>query len=107
MVARLLLVQARDWRPWVLAAFWPILAVVPWIVLRYAYNIPGSDLFAGRRLNWTNLVPGLRSFGQAFDTGPYNLTFWLLLASLPFVRQSLWILPGLVIWQLAGLLGAI
>ena len=83
---------------------------MPWIVLRQVYGVPGSDLWTGT-LNWANLWPGLLSFGQAFDLGRYNLTFWLLLAAVALYRRvgldRRWlVVPGLVVWQLGGLLGA-
>jgi len=152
-VALLLLVRRpRAWAPAGAAA---ALTVLPWIAIRHIYELPGADLWTGS-VNWANLWPGIRSFAQAFDLGRYNLTFWLLAASLAAYRKlaqvrrgdraatapsgrgsvtafvstsapnraatkgsgcaasdelalgldRAWLLlPGLVLWQLAGLLG--
>ncbi len=104
------LVIARRTRAWVPVAAAAAVTVAPWWVLRRMYDVPGADLWTGR-LNWTNLSPGLASFGEAFNLGRYNLTFWLLAAALIAYRRAgldrRWlVLPGLVAWQLAGLLGA-
>ncbi len=112
MASRLAYRRVSDWRLWATAAGWPALAVVPWIVLRRVYNVPGSDLLGSGPLIWSNLGPGIRSIvGQAFHTGPYNLTFWLLAAGLLLFGRARagvtwWLAPGLVLWQWIGLLGA-
>lgn len=96
---------------WMLAAVWPVLAVVPWLVARRVYGVPGSDLFAGA-VAWRNFIPGVENIlRQAVKPNVYNLTFWLMAASpLLFRRAGLgnafWLLPGFVLWQLGGLLGA-
>jgi len=104
------LVVARQPRAWRVVAVTGAITVLPWIVLRHVYGVPGSDLWTGR-LNWANLWPGLLSFGQAFDWGRYNLTFWLLVGGVALYRRvgldHRWlVLPGLVLWQLGGLWGA-
>jgi hypothetical protein len=104
------LVIARRPRAWKAPALAVVVTVLPWTALRQVYGVPGSDLWTGR-LNWANLWPGLQSFGQAFHLGRYNLTFWLLPAAALLYRRvgvdHRWLLlPGLVAWQLAGLLGA-
>ena len=110
IVARLLC-RREGWRAWAVAALWPALAVVPWMVARRLYDVPGSDIVAGP-LAWRNLGPGLESILlQAAKPSVYNLTFWFFLASLPLFRRAgldgrWWLLPGLAFWQLAGLAGA-
>jgi hypothetical protein len=104
------LVVARRPRAWRVVAVVGAVTVLPWMVLRQVYGVPGSDLWTGR-LNWANLWPGLLSFGKAFDLGRYNLTFWLLAVGVALYRRveldHRWlVLPGLVVWQLGGLLGA-
>jgi len=94
------------------ALIWPALAVVPWMVVRRVYGVPGSDLLGGGAPAWRNLGTGFESIlGQAAKANVYNLTFWLLVASLLLFRYagvgtSWWLLPGLVFWQMAGLLMA-
>lgn len=104
------LVVARRPRAWRVVAVAGAVTVLPWMILRQVYGVPGSDLWTGR-LNWANLWPGVLSFGKAFDLGRYNLTFWLLVAAGALYRRvgldHRWlVLPGLVVWQLGGLLGA-
>ncbi|HYM09840.1 MAG TPA: hypothetical protein VEU62_03865 [Bryobacterales bacterium] len=112
MVGGLAWKRARDWRAWAAALAWPALAVVPWIVVRHIYGVPGSDVLAGGPVAWGNLWAGLAGIlGQAAKVSVYNLTFWLVVASLLLagragLGKSWWILPGLVLWQLAGLVGA-
>ena len=106
LVAAILLARRARWSAWV----WPALAVLPWILVRRVYDVPGADLWTGR-LNWANLLPGLASFRRAFDLGRYNLAFWSLAAAAVLYRRAgldhRWLLlPALVAWQLAGLLGA-
>jgi len=108
--SRLLRRAVRDWRPWTALLAWPALAVVPWRITLQVFGVPGSGLFQGA-WNLSNLGPGLSAIlTQAAKPNAYNLTFWLLLASLPLARRAgldarWWILPALVCWQLAGLLG--
>lgn len=110
-IARERVFSAGAWRVWVMAGIWPLLAVIPWVVARHVYGVPGSDLFT-EGLAWRNLGPGLASIlRQAAKPNVYNLTFWLLAASLLVCRRAglearWWVVPGLVFWQLAGLLGA-
>jgi hypothetical protein len=104
------LILARRPREWAPVAASAGITILPWVILRRVYGVPGPDLWTGS-LNWSNLWPGLQSFGQAFDLGRYNLTFWLVMAGLALYRRlgldHRWLLlPGLVVWQLAGLLGA-
>jgi hypothetical protein len=112
VVIRLARERTRDWRPWAAVAAPPLMAVVPWVVLRAHYRVPASDLLDAGHWNWGNLVPGvMATIRQAFRPAVYNLTFWLLAASPGAARQgavgaSWWILPGLVLWQMAGLVGA-
>jgi len=96
---------------WATAAIWPVIAVVPWLALRHAYGVPGTDVVGGT-LALGNLWPGVEGIlRQAVKPNVYNWTFWLLAASLfLFRRASLdsgwWLLPGAVFWQLLGLIGA-
>src|SRR5262249_52923443 len=79
---------------------------------RHVYGVPGSDLLGGGALAWRNLGTGLESIvGEAAKVNVYNLTFWLLAASMLLFRRAglggaWWLLPGLVFWQMVGLLGA-
>ena len=43
--ARLLSQRSRYWRPWATLLAPALVSVVPWILLRAAYRVPGSDLF--------------------------------------------------------------
>ena len=104
------LVVARRPRVWQVVAVAGAVTVLPWILLRQFYSVPGSDLWTGT-LNWANLWPGLLSFEQAFNLGRYNLTFWLLVAGVALYRRMdldhRWlVLPGLGVWQLGGVVGA-
>jgi hypothetical protein len=111
-VWRLLARRVRDWHPWTVLLVPPFLAVVPWMAVRRFYAVPASGLIEAAGWKWANLGPAMESIiTQAARPGTYNLAFWLLVASLLAARRvgldsRWWVLPGLVFWQLGGLVAA-
>jgi hypothetical protein len=81
-------------------------------LVRRLYGVPGSGVLEITAPNWGNLAAGIESIlRQSAKPNVYNLTFWMLVAGLLLFRRAglstPWLLlPGLVVWQLLGLLGA-
>ena len=105
---KLLRVRPPVWNWAWLAA--PAVILGPWTLIRGSHGIEAAG--------FTPLIdfePGLfgialrRLSSMGFDTQLYNLTFYLLIASIVGalmlkVRPVFWILPGLALWQFAGAL---
>lgn len=109
-VARLLWKRLWNWRLWAALAGFPALAILPWALARSLTGVkrPGQLSSEFVQTNVAAYWPTLKALVEhAFAPSIMNLAFFLWLAAFLLYRRAgldhrFLLLPGLVLWQLAG-----